>query len=431
MEPQDRAPGSGSAADESALERVQRELAETRSALEDEAAQIGQLQQTLEEALSVARSVRLETLKELDALAVQLIEAAHQDAAAIRARAEEEAQAIRAAAEAAAGDYQTRLEAERRAHQAERDRIQSVFLQAAEALAAASRDLAGESPPPPLPSSSTAAPPPPALPAAPPVAEPVGNAPSGATPAPVAPPVSPTVASEQPPAEATLDERPSVTADLLAPVSPEHTEPELEDALASEAPEATPPAAGPLLSEPMTSAPEESTESSLKPVASVEAPAVQPTAVSADDEPTTPEEHNPVDASDRPTAETVVTARSQGSVEPTVETAPPTGVAAADSGTPFAAAGTTAPAAEGAPGGLVEQADACIQAGDVPSALEVLRSVSRHPDQLDAVIARLNEMLREPELRAYHAETRLLLVDAYITQGDYDRAIKLFPENET
>src|SRR5919199_4613166 len=83
----------------SAIERVQRELAETRTALQGETTQISQLQQTLEEALRVARGVRLEALHELDRLAGDLMDAARRDAAAIRARAEDEAEAIRTRAD--------------------------------------------------------------------------------------------------------------------------------------------------------------------------------------------------------------------------------------------------------------------------------------------------------------------------------------------
>jgi hypothetical protein len=77
----------------SAIERVQRELAETRATLQGETAHIGQLQQALEQALQVARSVRLEAINELDRLAGELMDAARRDAAAIRARGASRARA--------------------------------------------------------------------------------------------------------------------------------------------------------------------------------------------------------------------------------------------------------------------------------------------------------------------------------------------------
>ena len=50
------------------LERPQRELAETRSAVQGEAGQLSQLQDALENVLGAARGIRLEALNQLDRL---------------------------------------------------------------------------------------------------------------------------------------------------------------------------------------------------------------------------------------------------------------------------------------------------------------------------------------------------------------------------
>ncbi|HZU05531.1 MAG TPA: hypothetical protein VFB73_06125 [Chloroflexota bacterium] len=136
-----------------ALDRVQQELDAVRSALNTEAAQIGQLQEALEAALRVARQVRLETLAALDRLLGQLVEAARQEAAALRARAEEEAEAIRAAARAEAAALRTAAEQRVAAAQAELDRLAQALASATEALTCARQQLtaaAGEAPSSPL-----------------------------------------------------------------------------------------------------------------------------------------------------------------------------------------------------------------------------------------------------------------------------------------
>jgi tetratricopeptide (TPR) repeat protein len=132
-----------------ALDRVQQELDAVRSTLSTEAAQIGQLQEALEAALRVAREVRLETLAALDRLLGQLVEAARQEAATLRARAEEEAEAIRAAARAEAAALRATAEQRVAAVQAELDRLAQALASATEALARARQQLtvaAGEAP---------------------------------------------------------------------------------------------------------------------------------------------------------------------------------------------------------------------------------------------------------------------------------------------
>src|SRR5919202_618165 len=121
------AAGQGEASP-SAIERVQRELAETRTALQGETTQISQLQQTLEEALRVARGVRLEALNELDRLAGELMDAARRDAATIRAQAGDEAAAVRQRGEEDVRAMRAQAEADLQAQR-----------EAAEAAAAAQR----------------------------------------------------------------------------------------------------------------------------------------------------------------------------------------------------------------------------------------------------------------------------------------------------
>jgi len=108
----DEPAGEDAAAGLSAIERVQRELADTRTTLQGEASQISQLQEALETALHVARGVRLEALNQLDRLAGELMDAARRDAAAIRVDAEAEAERIRAAAQAEAQALREAAEAD-------------------------------------------------------------------------------------------------------------------------------------------------------------------------------------------------------------------------------------------------------------------------------------------------------------------------------
>ena len=77
---------------------------------------------------------------------------------------------------------------------------------------------------------------------------------------------------------------------------------------------------------------------------------------------------------------------------------------------------------EPAPEELIGKAEGLLRAGNVPAALETFRTIGRYPDQLAPAIGRLNGLLHDPDYDAYHDEIRQLLVDAYLAQGDYDRA---------
>jgi ATP/maltotriose-dependent transcriptional regulator MalT len=82
-----------------------------------------------------------------------------------------------------------------------------------------------------------------------------------------------------------------------------------------------------------------------------------------------------------------------------------------------------------APGGVLDEANRLLESGDVPSALDSLRAiVDRQPEQVEPVIARLTGLLQDTRYRAHYEEVRLLLVDAYMVQGDYDRAMSLLHE---
>jgi hypothetical protein len=305
----------------SAIERVQRELAETRTVLQGETAHLNQLQQALEQALTVARSVRLEALVELDRLAGELMDAARRDAAAIRAKAEEDArtlraqaeeeirqlraraeqeiQAARAALEAEAAARRADLERRVRAAQAELERMQAAWATAAQALTEARQHLTGT---------------------------------------------------------------------LVAPAAP--SAPSAEAAPASAA-------AGEEIPRVEAAAPET--------LAAAEAPAARP----------------------------------QETTEELEEPGAPIG--------PSAALGEAPP--EAPPGSMLEQANRQLQAGDVAGALDTFRSiVDRSPDEVGQVISWLSLLLRDAAYRPHHEEIRLLLVDAYMVQGDYDRAMSLLHE---
>src|SRR5262249_61608150 len=70
----------------------------------------------------------------------------------------------------------------------------------------------------------------------------------------------------------------------------------------------------------------------------------------------------------------------------------------------------------------VATAEAQVRDGKVPAALGTFRTIGRFPDQLGPAITRLNGLLHDAEYDAYPDEIRQLLVDAYLAQGDYDRA---------
>ncbi len=373
----------------SAIERVQRELAETRTALQGETTQISQLQQTLEEALRVARGVRLEALNELDRLAGELMDAARRDAAAIRAQAEDEAQAIRArgeedvramraqaeaelhaereAAEAAAAAPRAELDRRVRAAQAELDRIQSAWASAAEVLTAARQNLAAG-----LPDLS-------------------GGAPASGAPA----------ASESPPTEWAASPRSAATempgwgAPTVPPVSSGTPEPPVWTAPAPE----PVPAPSPLAeATPSDEVPPDVTRFDVTP-----SPLAEPShEAEATPEPPLPrQEHTqelePVAAAAGPEAEGEVAASAESF--------------------------------EGPGGSPLEQASHQLQSGDVAGALDTYRGiVDRSPEEVESVIARLTALLHDNNYRPHHEEVRLLLVDAYMVQGDYDRAMSLLHE---
>src|SRR4051812_48909398 len=115
---QDDRATSSAEVEPSAIERVQRELADTRTTLQGEATHLSQLQETLAQALDVARSVRLEAINELDRLAGDLMDAARRDAAAIRARAEDDARAMIARAEEEIRNLRARADEDVRAQRA-------------------------------------------------------------------------------------------------------------------------------------------------------------------------------------------------------------------------------------------------------------------------------------------------------------------------
>ena len=54
--------------------------------------------------------------------------------------------------------------------------------------------------------------------------------------------------------------------------------------------------------------------------------------------------------------------------------------------------------------------------------------VDRQPEHVEPVIGRLTGLLQDSRYRAHYEEVRLLLVDAYMVQGDYDRAMSLLHE---
>jgi hypothetical protein len=84
---------------------------------------------------------------------------------------------------------------------------------------------------------------------------------------------------------------------------------------------------------------------------------------------------------------------------------------------------------EGPSGSPLEQAGQQLKSGDVAGALDTYRGiVDRSPEEVESVISRLTVMLHDGNYRPHHEEVRLLLVDAYMVQGDYDRAMSLLHE---
>jgi hypothetical protein len=397
----------------SAIERVQRELAETRTALQGETTQISQLQQTLEEALRVARGVRLEALNELDRLAGELMDAARRDAASIRAQAEDEAEAIRArgeedvramvgqaeeelraqraqaeeelrvqreAADAAAAAQRADLDRRVRAAQAELEGIQNAWASAAQVLTTARQNLGA------------------ALPDAPSGAEAYGAPPPS--------PLPPTAAVESPPASA-------------EPPASEWTE-SLRPTAASV------PGWGTSTVPPVPSmAPE-------APVWNTPAPEPVPASPSLAEEPPAEAERLDVTRFDlTPAALVEPGAEAEWAPEPplprqdSTQELGPTAAAAL----PEAPDETPSELFEGPSGSPLEQAGQQLKGGDVAGALDTYRGiVDRSPEEVESVISRLTVMLHDGNYRSHHEEVRLLLVDAYMVQGDYDRAMSLLHE---
>ncbi len=116
-----------------------------------------------------------------------------------------------------------------------------------------------------------------------------------------------------------------------------------------------------------------------------------------------------------------------GSAAPNVDEAP--GEAAPGTEGSAATSAESPPAAAAAGGGVLDDANRQLAAGDVAGALDAMRAiVDRQPDQVEAVIARLTSILHDAQYRSHYEEVRLLLVDAYMVQGDYDRAMSLLHE---
>ncbi|HEY7060925.1 MAG TPA: hypothetical protein VII06_05550 [Chloroflexota bacterium] len=403
----DRAANSESAG-QSAIERVQRELAETRTALQGETTQISQLQQTLEEALRVARGVRLEALTELDRLAGDLMDAARRDAAAIRAQAEDEAQTLRAhadeeiraqraqaeadiraqrdAADAAAAAQRADLDRRVRAAQAELDHIQHAWSTAAQALSTARENLVaglpdfsgGEAP-----AAYAPAAPPPAIELPPPAAEP-----------------APAASAEVPPA--------APPADPFGGVRPTAgSVPGWGTSSVPEVPSSQPEA-------PVWNAPPP------EPVPEPPALPVEPVAAAE------PYDMTHFDLAPSPVAE--IGAEGEHAPEPPLERQEHTQDLGPASTVPLAE-GAAAELFEGPSGSPLERAGQQLRGGDVSGALDTYRGiVDRSPEEVESVISRLTVMLHEPSYRGHHEEVRLLLVDAYMVQGDYDRAMSLLHE---
>jgi hypothetical protein len=71
---------------------------------------------------------------------------------------------------------------------------------------------------------------------------------------------------------------------------------------------------------------------------------------------------------------------------------------------------------------VLEVADGLLQEGEITAALDTFRTVGRHPDEIEPVVARLTEMLHDPGYAQHHGWVRSLLADLYMLQGDTERA---------
>jgi hypothetical protein len=473
--------GEDAAAGLSAIERVQRELADTRTTLQGEASQISQLQEALETALHVARGVRLEALNQLDRLAGELMDAARRDAAAIRVDAEAEAEKIRAAAQAEAQALREAAEADAaedraeiarrlRTAQSELDQIETalttavqVLTRARDGLLAGTDDVitsaAAETPPRPpavSPPSPPASPPsPPVSPLSPPAsaAQPASPAASPAAELPYAPRSEPEL-PYAPRSEPELPYAPRSEPDL--PYAP-RSEPELPYAPRSEAPpvaphgepapapfsltpdEEAPSAAAPPTDKGSTTGGPQSPWAAAPPEpAQAERPKEENTqefplgavsrAPTPESEPSHPAEESPTSAAESLAADeepTPLHAEPRPTSPAHAELEEPTPLHA-ELEEPRPAHAEPATAADG---GLLDDANRQLDAGDVPGALDAMRAiVDRQPEHVEPVIARLTGLLQDSRYRAHYEEVRLLLVDAYMVQGDYDRAMSLLHE---
>ncbi|MBX5490871.1 MAG: hypothetical protein IRZ14_06910 [Chloroflexi bacterium] len=315
------------------LTRLQQELADTRAALQTEAVRLGQLQETLETALQVARSVRLDPHTQLDRLAEELLEAARAEAEQIRREVEEEAGARRAA-----------LEEELRARRAEVD-SELVELRARTERELEARRAAVE-------------------------AE-----------------LSEQRSAFERQVQAAQQEFDRIAA-LLASATQALTASRLVAFVGGPSAAAAPPVP------PAAPAPP-------APAEGVAAPPSEPPAVPASEHPAAP----------RPTEPPAV----PGPLERPEPAAPAPGLAPV--------------AAPSAPSPTYEAACRLLDQGDVSGALDAFRAiVDREPEHVEPVIRRLASLLQDTALRPFHEEIRLLLVDAYMVQGDYDRAMSLLHE---
>jgi hypothetical protein len=452
----------------SAIERVQRELADTRTTLQGEASQISQLQEALETALRVARGVRLEALNQLDRLAGELMDAARRDAAAIRADAEAEAEKIRAAAQAEAQALREAAEADAaedraeivrrlRTAQGELEQIETALTTAMQVLAGA-RDglLAGtdeiataavaETPPH---SAAVSSPSPsqPAVESAPTAARPTADLPYS----PRSEPELPFAPRSEPDLPYAPRSEPELPYAPWSGAPAGEARPEAEPAPFSLAPEgATPSAAAPsrppLDTGSVTGGPQSPwADAQNEPLEAVgDAPRREentqefPLGAVSRTSTTGWETSLPTDERPAPAAGEAAAAESPAAEEPTPLHAEPEEPvplhAELEEPTPLHAepqesTPAGAEAATGADEGLLDDANRQLDAGDVPGALDAMRAiVDRQPEHVEPVIGRLTGLLQDARYRAHYEEVRLLLVDAYMVQGDYDRAMSLLHE---
>ncbi len=382
------------------LERLQRELAETRSAAQGEAGQLSQLQDALEQVLGAARGIRLEALNQLDHLVGQMIDAVQVDASTIRERAEEEARAIRAAAEAEAAQARAGLEQRISAAQTELERVETALSSARDALTSVYRSLFEDE----------------AEPAAEANANDSANASaerSGASlsygAAPALQPVEERPAAAEPPPASGGASISYGNISLLEPVTD----------LPSEEPPAEEASADASESTAVLTPTDESLSEDASADASEATAVVAPVDESADAGGRAAEESPEGDEGAPESTEVLVSdTAGRSDRDNTLEVKPVllTTVGAAQH--PGASEGEAAEASED----LVAKAEGLLRGGNLPAALDTFRTIGRFPDQLAPAIGRLNGLLHDPDYDAYHDEIRQLLVDAYLAQGDYDRA---------